>query len=106
MYVFTVDPTSSGSAHVLVYELQHSRSRRHGGHLQPDQDTPQTQSPAEPLHAVCQVSRASRFVGHSKEITQKLELTPDLSLILQRTAECSQRQSGHHGEAGDFQRTV
>lgn len=42
----------------------------------------------------------------SLAITRRLELTRDLSLILQRTAECSQRQSGHHGEAGDFQRTV
>ena len=31
-----------GPPHVYVYELQHSRSRRHGGDLQPDQDPAQT----------------------------------------------------------------
>lgn len=53
--VFAVDSSSSGPPHVVVHELQHPRDRRHGGDLQPDQDPTQTQSPPQPLHAVCQV---------------------------------------------------
>lgn len=52
---FAVDSSSSGPPHVAVHELQHPWDRRHGGDFQPDQDPTQTQSPAQPLHAVCQV---------------------------------------------------
>lgn len=53
-------------------------------------------------YMLCVRSDEPLVFGQNKKITHWLKLTRDLSLILQRTAECSQRQPGHHGEAGDF----
>lgn len=53
-------------------------------------------------YMLCVRSAEPLIFGQNKKVTHWLKLTGDLSLILQRTAECSQRQPRHHGEVGDF----
>lgn len=53
-------------------------------------------------YMLCVRSAEPLTLGHSTKITRWLELNGGLSLVFQRAAECSSRQSGHDGEAGDF----
>lgn len=58
-----VDQASAGPADVCVHELQLAWLGRHGCHLAPDQDPPQTQGAPQPLYALYQVRSARGAAG-------------------------------------------
>lgn len=105
-WVCTADSSSSRPPHVFMYELQQPWSRWHGSGLQPDQNPTQTESPPQPLHAVCQVRGVFFCFLLTYCYTRCLTLTGALALILQGAAQRTQRQPGHYGEAGDLQWAV
>lgn len=53
-------------------------------------------------YMLCVRSAEPLTMRHNTKVTLGLKRTGGFSLIFQRTAERSQGQSGHDGEAGDF----
>lgn len=57
-------------------------------------------------YMLCVRSVECLYVLHLTCYTQCLTLTGVVAMILQGAAQCTQRQPGHYGEAGDLQRAV